>query len=135
MFDVDVDVAGSVPMTLTDFLTRVIDEGILAAKESYKEGDLKREGAIAGFEACRGAKTPQEIAQLLHDAEREKQRAVREDRDRYWWHVTFCAEVDWVANCLSAVLNNQGLPVIVTPTMRGFMKAASIVGIAGSVSA
>jgi hypothetical protein len=122
-------------MTLAHFLARVIDDGIDEVKKSYAEGSLKREGAIAGFEACRGASDPAALAALLDDAARRKEQASRTERDRYWYYVTFHAEIEWTCNVVSAALQNQGLPVIVTPTARGYMKAASIVGVATTVTA
>jgi hypothetical protein len=43
---------------------------------------LKREGAIAGFEGCRG-KEPAEIAALLVEANARAHQAMREDDPRY----------------------------------------------------
>ena len=115
-------------MTLTEFINRVIDDGVEAAKQSYAEGTLKRDGAVAGFEACRG-KGALELAQALDNAAKAKDNAYRDEKSRYWYFVTFHAEIEWVCNVLSAVLQNQGLAPIVTPTARGFQMAASIVGV------
>lgn len=122
-------------MTLHEFLQRVIDDGIAAAKESYAEGTLKRDGAVAGFDACRSVRRPAELASLLLDAEAKKRDAYHADRERYWYWICYHAEIEFVCNVVSAVLQNAGLLPIITPTMRGFQKAASIVGIAGSVQA
>lgn len=127
--------AGFDVMTLTEFLTRVIDDGIIAAKQSYREGDIKRDGAVAGFEACRACRSVSDLTALLVSSEREKIEAGKRSDDRYWWYVTFHAEIEWTSNCVSALLQNQGMPVIVAPTARGYIRAASIVGVAGSVTA
>jgi hypothetical protein len=47
----------------------------------------------------------------------------------YWWYRYYELQVEWVCNVLSAILQNQGWPVIVTPTVRGAMAAANIVGV------
>lgn len=120
-------------MAYDEYLTRVIDEGIEAARESYKDPKdaLKLRGSIEGFEACRG-KNPEQLAQLLSEARRTTLNARTDKEDDYWR--TRCAEleIEWVCNCVSAVLYNEGLPVIITPTARGMMKAASIVGVGGA---
>jgi hypothetical protein len=56
-------------MTLNDALNQIIDDGIEAARADYSKprDTLRRDGAIAGLEDCRG-KSPQEIAALLVSA-------------------------------------------------------------------
>jgi hypothetical protein len=53
-------------MNYHEFLERVVDEGIAAAKAYYTRPEQKQklDGSIAGFEACRG-KTPPELKELL----------------------------------------------------------------------
>src|SRR6266850_6254100 len=70
---------GPCHMTLNDTLNHIIDDGIEAARLDYpKPGDiLKREGSIAGFEACRG-KSPAEIAALLAEANERARQAMLE---------------------------------------------------------
>ena len=117
-------------MNYDEFLTRIIDDGIVAASESYKDNDLKREGAIAGFESCRG-KTPFELMQRLDAATKLVSACRVLEPERYWRHVCFHAEIEWVCNVVSAMLLNQGAsaPLIVNPTARGYIKAAEIVGV------
>ena len=115
-------------MNFTDFLNRVIDDGIAAANESYKTDDLKREGAVAGFEACRD-KTDFELRQLCFAASNMVNVAVVLERERYWYHRCFHAEIEWVCNVVSVILQNEGIEPIVMPTARGYLKAAEIVGV------
>jgi len=115
------------------FLTRVIDDGIKACCESYKNDKQKREGAIAGFEACRG-KTVFELRQQLFIAQRAADVARAVNKDNYWYLCCFHAEIEWVCNVVSSALQNQGEEPIVTPTARGFMKAAEILGVAGNMT-
>lgn len=116
----------------TDFLKRIIDDGVAAVHIDYKNSAEKRDGAVAGFEACRG-KDPSELAVLLGEANLERQRAFHEQRSNYWYYVCYHAEIEWTCNVVSSALWNQGLPLIITPTTRGYMKAAEILGVAGSV--
>jgi len=136
-------------MDYMTFLNRIIDDGIKAAQHDYApenyDGDRPTErgllaGSVAGFEACRG-KNPLEIAQLLYEARRRDhqvileihrendERSIDEKLEAVWFAHGFESEVGWVANVLSAAFQNQGLPVIIPPTMRGVMRAAEIVGV------
>lgn len=94
---------------------------------------MKREGAVAGFEACRN-KTVFELRQQLHLAANLADIARATDRERYWYHRCFHAEIEWVCNVVSACLQNQGLDIIVIPTARGFLKAAEIIGVKGNLT-
>lgn len=113
------------------FLARVIDDGIEAARRDYAEPRQanKLRGAVAGFEACRG-KSPVALAALLAEARERTMVAYREQADNYWEVRCFEAEVEWTCNVVSAAFHNQGLSVIVPPTMRGALKAAEILGVA-----
>lgn len=115
-------------MDYQQFLTRVIDDGIEAANRDYAHDDHKRHGAVEGFEACRG-KSPRELSELLKTAASNTSLAIEDRVDDYWRLRCYELEVGWVCNVVSASLMNQGLPTIVTPTARGVMKAASIVGV------
>lgn len=115
-------------MEISKFIDEVINQGIAGARESYKEGDPKLKGSIEGFEACRG-KTPKEIGDLLNKCSSELMQYYDGDVDLYWEKNCFRLEVEWVCNCLSAVFYNQGEPVIITPTYRGMLQAARIVGV------
>lgn len=111
-----------------EFLNKVIDDGIEAAKEDYASRPEKLKGSIEGFEACRG-KNPLELAEVLKQASKKTHEARMNRVPNYWEIRCFEAEVEWVCNCVSAILMNQGLPTIISPTARGYMKAAQIVGV------
>jgi len=119
-------------MNYFDFLTRVIDDGIAAARVNYADQPHKCEGAVAGFEACRG-KHPFQLAQLLIEANAQADKAFRahDDVDNCWRLRCYVLEVEWVCNVVSCAIMNQDPKhaVIVTPTARGFMKAAEILGV------
>lgn len=115
--------------TYATFLDQIIRDGIAAAHHDYKDvSSHQLQGSLAGFEACRG-KTPAELAALLADARRETAEAYWGQAADYWRTRCFEAEVEWVCNCVSAVLRNEGFPVIVPPTARGVQKAAQVVGV------
>lgn len=114
-------------MTLQQFIERVINDGISAARKDYAGSDEKLSGSIAGFESCRG-KSPAELAALLRGAEKHCESLRRHNiKDDYWFHRCRHLEIEWVCNVVSAVLVNEGAPPIVTPTARGTIKAATII--------
>lgn len=112
-------------MNYFEFLDKIISDGIEAAAKDYK--GLKRAGALAGFNACKG-KSPKELKDLL-DASNTATEDARKRKvgEQYWWFRCYAAEVEWVCNCVSAILWNQGLEVIIPPTTRGVLKAAQVV--------
>lgn len=113
------------------FLDRVIDDGIAAVREDYKERSPHFvEGAVAGFEACRRL-SPVDLTSLLSRARRVGATAyrVKTDITRYWRVRSFESEVEWVCNVVSVALHNVGEPIIVPPTGRGTMKAAELLGV------
>jgi hypothetical protein len=118
------------------FLDAVIDRGLEAVRVDYVDKPNDLAGATAGFEACRG-KTPEELKALFGTARRKTFKAYDKAGDgsaggleAYWWLVRYESEVEWVCNCVSAMLANSGLPTIITPTARGWMQAANIIGVA-----
>jgi hypothetical protein len=118
-------------VTYEDLLTRVIDDGIAAARADYGKRADKPEmldGAIAGFEACRG-KTPLELAALWQEIERGGM--FTGDPAKFWFARCKANEIEWVANVISVGLQQQGLPPILPwlPTARGTLKYAEIVGV------
>ena len=121
-------------MNYFEFLTRVCDDGIAGSAEDYKDDPVKRLAAAAAFNACRGKTGPQ-LGALLARATRVRLKAFgRHSHDRYWRVRIFEANVEWVANCVSAILlyttaGVVGRPII-TPTARGLMKAAQVLGVA-----
>lgn len=119
-------------MNLGDFLTRIVDDGIAECRVAYKDKPQKRDGAIAGFEACRG-KTIFELRQALYLSQNAADVARAVDRDNYWYLRAFHAQVEWVCNVVSAALQNQHQETIVAPTARGYMKAAEILGVGANM--
>jgi hypothetical protein len=117
------------------FLERVIEEGIEAAKADYVKPEQKPhlEGSIDGFESCRG-KTPEELRELFSISKHDQGEAYwkyQEDLDSYWRVNCRGLEIEWVCNVVSAMLLNQGAaPIIEMVTARGVMKAAEILGVA-----
>jgi hypothetical protein len=114
-----------------EFLARVIEDGIAAAREDYADDRPKRRGSIAGFTLCMG-KEPSQLAMLLMETHADAQEAFRKQAADYWYWRCRELEVEWVCNCASAALANMKLPTIVPPTYRGVMKAAEILGIGAS---
>lgn len=119
-------------MIFDDFVTRIIDDGIQAATDDYTRPNQqnKLRGSVAGFEICRG-KNVEELRELLAASATATHDACQRKSSDYWWYRCYEVEVEWVCNCTSALLHNQKLPTIVTPTVRGVMKAAEIVGVKG----
>ena len=118
-------------VTYEDFLTRVIDDGIAAARQSYGGTDQKHklEGAVAGFESCR-RKKPRELAQHYYRAEDAKKWAIvgNTNAKRYWRLACYYAEVEWVCNVVSALCYAGGkreLAIIAT-TARGVAKMQQV---------
>ena len=128
-------------MTYEEFLTKVIDKGIDAAKRDYTkpEDKARLDGSIEGFEACRG-KNPVELQKLFWDSRKKTTDAyhrVNEKEisdDEYWRINCFEHEVGWVCNVISAILTNSGGPSLdpLMPTARAVMCAAEIVGVKGA---
>lgn len=116
-------------MEYDEFLERIVDDGKKAAEESYAKSPSKLRGALAGFEECRG-KTPQELAVVLLEARRRTHEARLTEAADYWEIRCFEAEVEWVCNCVSAMMVNSGMAPIVNPTARGVIKAAEVAGVA-----
>lgn len=104
------------------FLDRVIDLGMEAARRDYADDPAKRDGALAGFEACRGREVPG-LVDLLDRARRQTEEALRRAQagemsmDEYWRANCYEAEIDWTANCVSVLLACAKQPVIVAPTV------------------
>ena len=125
-------------MTYHQLLDRVITDGIAEVREAYidPKDHHKRDGAIEGFEACRGKK-PLEIVALWNEAERlmpqiadECRTHARPDND-YWKHRYKTMQIEWVCNVLSVGLTSSGKPPLLAhlPTARAAVKYADIVGV------
>lgn len=119
-------------MLLNDALNQIIDDGIEAARADYTKpcDKLKLKGAIKGFNECRG-KSPDEISALLVIAGEDCTNAHQQQSPQYWYWRCRQAEIEWVANVLSCIMDAQGWPPIGMMTVRGGMKAAEIIGVAG----
>jgi hypothetical protein len=119
-------------MLLADALNAIIDDGIESVRQAYAApaDRMKRDGSFRGFEDCRG-RAPDGIRALLAEARREAEGKRDSEAPDYWFWRWREVQVEWVANVLSAILHNEGLPPIVPPTARGLKKAADIVGVAG----
>lgn len=120
-------------MNYEEFLARVIDEGINAAKADYKTLGQKNklEGSLAGFEACIG-KLPDELKGIWTEANEYVSVAwVDGDSEKYWWFRCYQGEIEWVMNVVSAMLHVMGQPPLLSwlPTCNAMSKYASIVGV------
>jgi hypothetical protein len=129
-------------MTYEALLDRIIADGITEVREAYAdpEDHHKRDGAIEGFEACRG-KNPTELVELWAAAERQGQQIFRNrsvadassDAKDYWKQRYKVLQIEFILNVVSVGLTQSGLPPLLThlPTARGAMKYAEIVGVQG----
>lgn len=128
-------------MTYEQLIDRIITDGIQEVQTLYAapEDHPKRDGAIAGFEACRG-KTAPELVTLWAEAERETRQiriACQESRrtiQDYWQSRYKVLQIEFVCNVVSVGLTNNGQAPLLThqPTARGALKYAAIVGTRGS---
>lgn len=115
-------------MEHNEFLNKIIDDGIAAAKEDYANDPVRLEGAIKGFEACRDKK-PQQLMELLAQAWTNTRQAMIDEAEDYCRVRCYELEIEWVCNCVSVVLMSAGEPVIIQPTARAAMKVHSVLGI------
>lgn len=114
-------------MTYEEFLARIIKDGLAEVQEVYKDQPNKLKGAIAGFKTCEN-RTPAELALELKKATGTMQWLyTQSDHDRYWRARMKQAQIEFVCNCVSAMLMNEKKPVIINPTALGMMKAAEII--------
>ena len=123
-------------MTHKEFLDAVIERGMAAARRDYARPDqrLKLEGSLAGFEDCRGLDVVA-LRALLLKAREEAHEARLAHRADYWRIRCREAEIEWVANCLSVMLAQSGMAVIVPPTARAVIACAEIVGVGPAAQA
>ena len=116
-------------MNLIEFKNKVIERGIAAAKADYTKPEDKNrlEGSLAGFELCR--ETPLEkLQQLLIEARKESNTHMFEqDLERYWHCRSKEAEIEWVCNCVSVVLANEGREPIIPCTCNAVLLANEII--------
>jgi hypothetical protein len=112
-------------MTYQEFMELVICDGVEAATEDYSKPEDRRrlEGALKGFEECRG-RSPKELAGLLEEATRTVLDKHLEEAGDYWyWRCREC-EIEWVCNVLGAAVYCQIGGAMVTA--RGVLKAAEV---------
>ena len=125
--------------TYEQLLDRIIADGIAEVREAYADPKdrHKRDGAIDGFEACRG-KSPANLVALLSEADKIAGQIKRDhhetsfgDATDYWRQRYKVLQIEWVCNVVSVGLVSNGQPPLLghLPTARGAMKYASIVGI------
>jgi len=81
-------------MDLLTFITKIIDQGIEAAKADYTKPEQEQElkGSLAGFEKCRG-KNPDQLRNLLLEANTQANEAFREEKD-YWFFRCMALEIE-----------------------------------------
>ena len=125
-------------------LDRVISDGIAEVREAYDDpkNHHKRDGAIEGFEECRG-KSPSALVTLWFAAEQHAEQILRKHHEtdialidnadgdpRDYWRQRYKAmQIEWVLNVLSVGLSRPLLAHL--PTYRAAMKYAEIVGVRG----
>lgn len=117
-------------MLIVDVLNGIIDDGIMEIRYAYTRPDqrMRMEGAIDGFESCRG-KEPGDIRDLLSEAAIARVAARDSGAEDYWWHRMREAQIEFTASVLSVALMHLGLPTIATVTLRAQLRYAEIVGI------
>lgn|SRR5512143_172439 len=120
-------------MTYNALLDHIISDGIAEVQQAYAdpEDHHKRDGAIEGFEACRG-KTPAELVALWQGFERKGLHVNEDTKLKDYWKQRYKAlQVEWVCNVVSVGLVSGGHPPLLghLPTARGAMKYAEIVGV------
>lgn len=131
----------STTTTYAELLDRIISDGIAEVREAYTDpkDHHKRDGAIEGFEACRG-RSPDQLVALWTEAERQSRQIVeqcrqgqRDGRD-YWKQRYKTLQLEWACNVISVGLTGMGRPPLLAhlPTARAAMKYADIVGVAAS---
>ena len=116
--------------TYTQLLDRIISDGIAAARTDYADDPHKLQGAVEGFETCRG-KTTAEIVTLHACAERKAHEARQCRAEDYWRYRCAALEVEWVLNVLSVGTTQLGQAPLLPhlPTARAALKYAEIVGV------
>lgn len=120
--------------TYDQLLDRIITDGIAEVSVAYADPKEhhKRDGAIEGFEACRG-KTPADLIALWVEAERDSMHLRREPSaenvQAYWKQRYNAIQIEFVLNVLSVGLETPLLAHL--PTSRGAMKYAEIMGVRG----
>ena len=119
------------PMSVKDFLDRIVDDGIIAAAEDYKDGP-KLDGAVHGFEFCRGKEPATIVKEWTRCFEMLRLLMDADNLDEYFYWQCYQNELEWILNCLSVATNQSLLSHL--PTARGVMKAAEVLGVGTGAS-
>ena len=92
--------------TYENFLERVINESIAAAKDDYRspESAQKLEGSIAGLEACRG-KSPIQLESILVNARHVTSEACLLNYKDRWKHRCYEIEVERVVSLITQFIH------------------------------
>lgn len=116
-------------MNYFQFLNTIINDGIEAVQKNYANDLNKLQGAITGFESCRG-KEAKDLIEVLGTVQEYSRDAYRMRADNYWYFRCYEVEVEWVCNVVSAFLmkNNQKPLLKHLPTVAGWRKALKILG-------
>jgi hypothetical protein len=116
-------------MNVNEFINRVVDDAIEVVK-AKELGDLELDGCIKGLEACRSLPSfpLDQVGDLLKAARTATEDARRNKLPNYQWFRNYEVCVSWVCNCLSVVLFNEHLPIIMVPTRMALEKAVEILG-------
>ena len=111
-------------MTLSEFIDRLIVDGVTAAHADYGADTEKERGAVAGFEDCRN-QDQAGLGYLLQRARHQQRTAFLSNAPDYWYWVCYAAEIEWVCNCVSAGFAGTLAPLVPT-TARGVLKATQV---------
>lgn len=118
-------------MSFEYFLNQVIDRGIAAASEDYKDhASDKFLGSVAGFEVCRG-KSPLDLLEVYAESQEYASQAMFQRASNYWYFRCYQLEVEWVLNCVSCLLVNEGGEPLLShlPTCNAMILVSKIVGV------
>lgn len=114
-------------MNFKGLINAICDDGDTSVRLTCS-GD-KLEGALQGFLESRMTLDPDDLQALVESSTRDVEQARHRRDPKYWYWRYRALQIEWCANVVSAALYSNGLPVIVPPTYRGFLKAADILGI------
>ena len=121
-----------------EFLERLCRRSLEAAQESYKNDPPKLAGARNAYAAMRG-KSAEELAGMLAAAKSRTYSERLKAQGVYWslpegpstcrFWIARETEIEWICNCLGAVLAGQNVPspFAYLVTARGYINASKIV--------
>lgn len=118
-------------MPYAAFLDAVIDDGVSDARAGLagpgREDAL--DGALSGFEACRGLQADALLALRDAAAGESVEKARARDPRRRWFRER-AARIEWVLSVVNGASLAQGLPINFPPSSLGTSKAAGMLGLA-----